>query len=157
MNESSSHHIDPQVEPFERPCAEEDEVTALGEDDDVGRRSAFGVEVGEADSALDLAAVRRDEVDDALRREAERFEHGARDPGVFASRVDDDVGELDQRAAIGRVLDRDGGAEDSHLVEHIGLPSRRRHRLIAEGIARFPPATATVPPRLPARRPRSPC
>src|SRR5437867_10421556 len=70
-NEPLAYEINANVETPERVRPEQHHVTRFGEHDDVRGRGAAGIDVSEADGAVDLAAIRCHESHDPSRLEAE--------------------------------------------------------------------------------------
>src|SRR3954453_4858479 len=70
-NELLGEHVDPQIHSFEGARTQQEHVSDVGEDENVGRRAATRVDVTEADRSLDLSPVRGDEANGSYRDEPE--------------------------------------------------------------------------------------
>jgi len=110
-----SQRVDPQVQPFERPCTEQDHVARLGEDDEVGSGRSASVHDREPYLALERAAIGDDESLHPFGTDPERLEGSARSPRVLAASINECVLNSARVTAALGTLEEDRRTKRSHV------------------------------------------
>src|SRR5258708_28882683 len=127
-NQLLSQRVDPHVHPFEGARAEDDHIRRLGEDDVVGRLRSGGMDDGDADWPLQVAAIGDDKSLCHLRSDPKVFEHVARHPGELAAGVHKCVLDGSHVAPVLGAFNDHRRAEGSHVSHANSL--RRMSRIV---------------------------
>ena len=113
--QSFSNHVHSQIQSIQRPHPEQHEIILLGEYHVISRRSAARAHDRVTNIALKTPPIRHNESLTPFRTNAEGFQHGSRNLGKRALRVDKGIGELLDLTALRYTLDPDSRSEDSHV------------------------------------------
>ena len=104
-----------EIHAFERSSAKKEQVSLFGEDDFVDGEMLLVANDGEAHAACDLLSIGHLEGQVFfLALDAEFFQGCCRNPGAFASRIDQHVGESCGARTLHRVLDFAADGKGAH-------------------------------------------